>query len=106
MNSTKNNRTVFIVDSPAPPVVTVDNEAQALYVHFNRRARVAKTKEVLCNREGVITVDLDRKGKVVGIEAIGVDSVSIRTLCQKAHVAAPRTDFAETRWQPAFAATN
>ena len=47
--------------------IEYDKEADALYIQFQKK-KVALTKEI---EEG-INVDLDRDGKVIGIEIIGV----------------------------------
>ncbi|NJL19099.1 MAG: DUF2283 domain-containing protein [Bdellovibrionaceae bacterium] len=69
----------------------------AIYVRFNH-GRIAKTKEISCDENGVITVDLDKNHNVIGIEAIGIGQVTLARLMQKARVDAPKVDLSRTRF--------
>ncbi|MDD5260672.1 MAG: hypothetical protein PHD76_02385 [Methylacidiphilales bacterium] len=69
-----------------------------LYVKFDGSRKFAKTQEVNCDKSGVITVDLDLDGGVIGIEAIGIGEVTLNTLLQRAHVQAPDVDLSKARF--------
>ena len=58
--------------------ISYDPEADALYIEF-QEGTAAKTKEV---EEGIL-IDLDDKGKLLGIEVIGVkERMSLKELGQ------------------------
>jgi uncharacterized protein YuzE len=75
------------LDKPCTPVVEVDTVAQALYVYFQRGVKVART--VVQNQWPLVAVDLDKSGKVVGVEACGVNEFTLSPVLEKARVAAP-----------------
>ena len=68
----------FVIGTRRTPVVEVDTEATAAYVRFSR-AKVARTVP-LGGQHSLAMVDLDQKGKVIGIEFIGQKDFSIREL--------------------------
>ena len=92
----KTRHAVLLIESPTPPTVEVDWEALAVYVRF-RRSKVAKTIARPSSR-GVITVDLDRTGRVVGVEAIGETRIEIGRILKQAAVEAPNVDFSRVRY--------
>jgi len=92
----KNKRDVMLIESSTPPTVEVDWEALAVYVRF-RRSRVARTITRPSSR-GVITVDLDRTGKVVGVEVIGETRIEIGRILKQAAIKAPNVDFSRVRY--------
>ncbi len=95
----KTERHQFIVKDASPPTIEVDTEASAVYIRFKRTA-VAKT--VPQESEGMhIAVDLDAKGEVVGIEAIGFKQFSLEFLLKAACVKAPKLDFSRAQYVPA-----
>lgn len=80
----------FFITSKKPPVLEIDREAGAIYVRFS----TSPVAQSLRQGSGmpVIVVDLDKDGNAVGLEAVGVDSVSvaqIQKLADRAHVATP-----------------
>jgi uncharacterized protein YuzE len=89
----------IIVKSSAPPTVEFDYSALAWYVRFSKKP-VAKT---LCeDRPGaVVTIDLDSRGEVVGVELLGVREFEISMLQKMARVDAPRVDMTRARFIPA-----
>ena len=95
----KTERHTLMVTSTAPPTVEVDREAEAVYVRF-RRASVAKTVTRPCESMN-IAIDLDAKGEVIGIEAVGLTEFSIHSILEKARVQAPKTDFSRAQYIPA-----
>ena len=60
----------IIVKCKTPPTVEIDTEASAAYVRF-RRAKVAKTLRHSA-RWPIVTIDVDARGQVVGVEFVGV----------------------------------
>lgn len=46
--------------------ITYDKKADAMYIYFQRGAKVAKTVELA----GLLIADLDKEGKVIGVEII------------------------------------
>ena len=88
----------FIVKSSTPPTVEVDSQARAVYVRF-KRAKVKKTipqKAELSH----IAIDLDAKGEVIGIEAVGITNFTLHALLKMASVKAPNLDFSRTKYRP------
>ena|SRR5438067_3592471 len=84
------------VESSAVPTVEIDTAVRAAYIRFSNE-KVAKT--ISDNRPGVVVaIDLNAKGKVIGIELIGVSDFSIETLLKLARAKAPRSDLSQTRY--------
>jgi uncharacterized protein YuzE len=86
----------IIVESPKPPTIEVDWEALAAYIRF-RAGKVAQTVP----RDGghcFIAVDLDSKGRVLGVEVVGETQIEIGAILKKAHVSAPNVDFSKVRY--------
>jgi uncharacterized protein YuzE len=88
----------FVVKGASPPTIEVDTKARSVYVRF-KRGPVSKTIAQESN-EMHVAVDLDSKGEVVGIEAVGIMDFSIHMLMEKASVKAPGLDFSRARYQP------
>jgi len=86
----------MLIESSTPPTVEVDFDAAAVYVRF-RRTKVTKTV-VRPSGRCIITVDLDRAGNVVGVEAIGEADVQIGRILKHAAVEAPNVDFSRVRY--------
>jgi uncharacterized protein YuzE len=89
----------FAVRTSTPPTIEVDTEAEAIYVRF-KKGKVAKTvpRE---SEEMHIAVDLDSKGEVIGIEAVGMSEFTLRTILEKALVDAPEdVDYSKARYVP------
>jgi len=89
----------FIVKGKGPLTVEVDSQARAVYVRFSHM-HVAKTVPTLSDAMH-IAVDLDEKGEVVGIEAVGVRHFSLHALLQWARVKAPQMDYSRAQYAPA-----
>jgi len=65
---------------PSHITLHIDSSCQAVYVQFSDK-EVARTLD--CSRPGeVVTVDLDHSGMAVGVEAIGLESLSINRIFQ------------------------
>jgi uncharacterized protein YuzE len=83
----KNGHTdIIVVKCKAPPTVEIDTEAAAAYVRFSR-AKVARTL-----RHGakwpIVTIDVDARGQVVGLELVGVKKFNLSYLLEQASVKA------------------
>lgn len=89
----------FFIKSSSPPSVEVDSSVRAVYVRFKKTA-VAKTvpqHSEHCH----IAIDLDSKGEVVGIEALGITQFNLHALLKMASVKAPANmDFSRTNYSP------
>jgi uncharacterized protein YuzE len=92
----KTRHDVFLIESSTPPTVEVDFDAAGVYVRF-RRSKVARTIVRTAGR-CIVTVDLDRAGNVVGVEAIGETEVQIGRILKHAAVEAPNVDFSRVRY--------
>lgn len=95
----KTERQTFLVHGTQPPVVELDADAGAVYVRF-KRARVARTVARPA-RTMHLAVDLDIKGQVIGIEAVGFDEFRLGRLLRMADVTAPDVDLSEARFRTA-----
>lgn len=97
-------RHTLLVRSEKPPVVEFDPLCGAVYVRFSKKA-VFKTLERDADAM-IVTVDVDKSGGVVGIEAIGFDEFSMSGILQKARVRADHVDFGKARFRgtPKFSA--
>jgi len=71
-------------------LVEVDQNAAAFYVRF-KKGKVHRTIPRMMSPM-VVTIDLDGKGEVVGIEAVGADGLSIAQILEIAKVEAPHID--------------
>ncbi len=94
----KNAKHSFQVKSKMMPVVEIDTAAQAVYVYFQRGARVAKT--VVQNQWPLVAVDLDKHGEVIGVEACGLREFTVRPILAQARVEAPRAVLNSARYLP------
>jgi len=81
-----NHTDIIMVKCKTPPTVEIDTEASAAYVRFTR-AKVAKTM-----RHGakwpIVTIDVDARGQVVGLELVGVKKFNLGYLLEQASVKA------------------
>jgi uncharacterized protein YuzE len=68
----------FVIPITKPPVVEIDTEATAAYIRL-RDSAVART-EPYGSGSGLVMLDFDAAGNVVGIEVIGQQEFSIREL--------------------------
>jgi uncharacterized protein YuzE len=92
-------RNVIHIETAKPPVVELDSSALAAYVRFSRNP-VASTK-VIANDKSVVTIDLDKKGKVIGVEVVGVKEFNIAGLLKIADITAPEALLKRARYVPA-----
>jgi uncharacterized protein YuzE len=90
------HREVITIQSSTPPVIELDPSVSAWYIRFSR-AKVVKTLSE--DKPGpVVTIDLDARGKVVGVEIIGVREFSLKMLIKLARIEAPNVDFQRARF--------
>jgi uncharacterized protein YuzE len=76
-----------MVRSDSRPTVEIDTEASAAYVRF-KRTKVAKTFRH-SSKWPIVTIDLDARGDVVGVEFVGVKKFNIGYLLEGTPVKAP-----------------
>lgn len=73
-----NPHSISVPFDPASITIHIDGSCRAVYVQFSE-AEVVKTVD--CSRgDEVITVDLDANGEAVGVEAVGLQSLSINRI--------------------------
>ena len=92
----------FFIRSTAPPTVEFDSQTPAVYVRF-KRASVSKTVPLPCETMH-LAIDLDNKGEVIGLEVVGMDEFSMKSIqliLKKASMDAPNMDFSRARFVPA-----
>lgn len=87
MKGKKHSFSFVNLESKVPPTVAIDTLADAVYVYLQPGARVAKT--VIRKEWPHVAIDLDEKGKVVGVEALNMGEFSIRTVMKKAALKLP-----------------
>ncbi len=98
----KNGKINFRVKSkPGTVTVEVDTGAQALYVYFQRGAKIART--VIQNQLPMFAVDLDKDGEVIGVEACGVGEFTLKPVLEQARVTVPQTVLNSARYLPTAA---
>ncbi|MFZ4775128.1 MAG: hypothetical protein ACOYM3_07190 [Terrimicrobiaceae bacterium] len=97
------NKQKLMVRSQRPPVVEFDPECGAVYVKFSQ-AKPFRTIEKTSDGM-ILTVDLDRSDRVIGIEAISFDEFSLSQLLKASDVQTDRMDFSKAvfRGTPRFA---
>ncbi len=96
MSLPKEQHTLF-VQSPRPPIIEIDPECGAIYVRFRDR-KVVKTFE-RGSSNMIVTIDVDKSGEVVGIEAVGFGEFTLSGLLKAANVRAENIDFAKAKFR-------
>lgn len=86
----------FVIPITEPPVVEIDTEATAAYVRL-RNTKVAHT-EPYGSEKGLVMLDFDADGDVVGIEVVGQQEFSIRELIKQVPVEASEAVLNQTRY--------
>jgi uncharacterized protein YuzE len=92
----KRNVKGFVIPIKQPPVVEIDTEATAAYIRL-REAKVART-EPFGSEKGLVMLDFDAEGNVVGIEIVGQQEFSIRELIKQVPVEASEAVLNQTRY--------
>ena len=96
MSLAKEDHRLF-VQSPKPPTVEIDPECGAIYVRFRDR-KVAETFE-RGSSDMIVTIDVDKSGEVVGIEAVGFGEFTLSGLLKAANVRAENVDFSKAKFR-------
>ena len=92
------NKHILLVKSALPPVIEFDGESGSAYIRF-KKTKVDRTLEQ-CTGGPIITVDLDKAGDVVGVEAILWDEFEIANILKIARVRADAIDFSRAKFRP------
>lgn len=82
----KKNHSLAIPFNPRNITIEIDSSCRAVYIQFTKNT-IEKTID--CSRDNeTVTVDLDKNGEAVGVEAIGLQSLSINRIFEsiKPHV--------------------
>jgi len=91
----------LVVRSSAAPTVEIDPTCHSAYVRF----KTARVRRTIANNgpRTVVTVDLDARGKVIGVELVGVREFSIASI--RHHLPAPlkQVNLERARFVPATA---
>ena len=88
----------MLIRSSNAPVVEIDNGAGAVYVRFQNKAKVAKT--VVQSHWPHIAIDLDGRGDVIGVEALGMNEFTITAILERAKIEAPAALTNRARYMP------
>jgi uncharacterized protein YuzE len=86
----------FLVASTRPPIVEIDTEATATYVRFGR-GKIAQTKRY-GGTESLVTVDYDKRGRVLGIEFIGRKKFNVAELLGDIPISLPKSSLDRARY--------
>ena len=86
----------FVIPITEPPVVEIDTEATAAYVRL-RESPVTRT-EPFESASGLVMLDYDAAGNVVGIEVVGQMEFSIHELIKAVPVRTSESVLARTRY--------
>jgi len=85
-----------VIQTSTAPVIEFDPEVSAWYIRFSK-AKVVRTLSE--DAPGpVVTIDLDARGKVVGVELIGIKEFNILEALKMAGVEAPDVDMTAARY--------
>ena len=86
----------FVIPITEPPVVEIDTEATATYIRL-LEGKIART-EPFSSEQGLVMLDFDDEGNVVGIEVVGQQEFSIRELIKLVPVQATEAILDRTRY--------
>ena len=86
----------FVIPITEPPVVEIDTEATAAYIRL-RETKVVRTEPFGSDR-GLVMLDFDAEGNVVGIEVVGQQEFSIRELIKDMPIQATEAVLDRTRY--------
>ena len=84
----------FVIPITEPPIVEIDTEATAAYIRI-REGKVARTEPF---GAGLVMLDLDVEGNVIGIEVVGQHEFSIREFIKLVPVRATDEVLNQTRY--------
>ncbi len=83
--SNRNSKPKFVARLTAAPQVEIDRECAGVYVRLKKSGKAVRT--VVQNEWPHVAVDLDARGEVLGVEALGVKEFTIAPLLRMAGVA-------------------
>ena len=86
----------FVIPITEPPIVEIDTEATAAYIRL-REGKVVRT-EPFGSDHGIVMLDFDAEGNVLGIEVVGQQEFSIRELIKLVPVQTTETVLDRTRY--------
>ena len=86
----------FVISITEPPAVEIDTEATAAYIRL-RDTKIVRT-EPFGSEDGLVMLDFDADGNVVGIEVVGQHEFSIRELIKNVPVQASEAVLNQTRY--------
>lgn len=92
----KSQASGFVIEITRPPVVEIDTEATAAYIRL-REGQIART-EPFGSPTGLVMLDFDAQGNVVGIEVVGQHEFSIRELIKLIPIQATDEVLNQTRY--------
>jgi uncharacterized protein YuzE len=78
------------------PVMEIDSSCHAAYIRFTRE-KVYKTLSY-DTAPAIVTVDIDIRGQIVGIELVGVENISISQFRSILPENLKHLDFDDARW--------
>jgi uncharacterized protein YuzE len=93
-----NEMNQLLIPATARPTVEIDNASHSVYIRF-KRAKVQKTLSDN-RRHAVLTIDLDAKGEVIGIELVGIQNLTISQIRRVLPERLRGIDFDQARWVP------
>ena len=79
------------------PVIEFSADIKAAYIRFSR-AKVARTESKV-SKGMICAVDFDEKDRLIGIEFVGADEISIEAIRKRAPVKLPDFDPAKARFR-------
>jgi len=80
-------KNIIVVKTKTAPTVEIDTEARAAYVRF-KRAKIARTLRY-GPKWPIVTLDLDARGELVGVEFVGVRKFNLGYLLRRVPLKAP-----------------
>ncbi len=86
----------FVIPITEPPIVEIDTEATTAYIRL-REGKVVRTEPFESDR-GMVMLDFDAKGRVLGIEIVGQQEFSIRELIKLVPVQTTEGLLQQTRY--------
>ena len=92
-----NKKHILFIKSEKPPIVEVGASYGSVYIRF-KNSKIVNTLEQ-CTDGPIITVDIDRAGDVVGVEALFCDEFQIGKILKKANIDAPNVDFGRATYR-------
>ena len=90
----------LFVKSSSAPTVEIDPNCHSAYIRFSTQ-KVAKTLSQNKPNSAIMTVDLDAKGAVIGIELVGVKEFSISAIRHYLPERLKEINFERARFMPA-----